>query len=304
MSRPDFNLLIVLDVVLSEGSVTRAAKRLHLSPSAMSRALARLRETVGDPLLVRAGRGLVPTPRALLLREQVHHLVEEVQRVLSPAEMLDLRQLERTFSIRVREGFVENFGLQMIARIEQEAPGVKLCFVQKPDRESTALREGSVDLEIGVVGKTTSPEVQVQPLFRDQFIGVVRSGHDLTEGEVTPERFAQGRHISIARRGMERGPIDEALSVSGLQRDIVTVVGDFSTALALVRASSLITCVPEHYTRNLRSGLQGFALPFPAPEVTISMQWHPRLDADPAHRWLRNVIQEICTIDSTRIQPH
>ena len=304
MPRPDFNLLIVLDVVLSEGSVARAAKRLHLSPSAMSRALARLREAVGDPLLVRAGRGLVPTPRALLLREQVHVLVEEVQRVLSPSEKLDLGQLERTFSIRVREGFVENFGLQMIERIEQEAPGAKLCFVQKPDRESTLLREGSVDLEIGVVGKATSPEVQVQPLFQDRFIGVVRSGHDLTQGEMTPERFAQGRHISIARRSLERGPIDEALRAWGLEREIVTVVGDFSTALALVRESSLITCVPEHYTRNLRSGLQGFALPFPAPEVTISMQWHPRLDADPAHRWLRNLVQEICTADSARIPPH
>ena len=109
MARPDFNLLVTLDVLLAEGSVARAAKRLRLSPSAMSRALARLRETTGDPLLVRAGRGLVPTPRALELRERVGELVQEVEAVLRPAEALDLRALARTFTLRVREGFVESF---------------------------------------------------------------------------------------------------------------------------------------------------------------------------------------------------
>jgi DNA-binding transcriptional LysR family regulator len=111
--------LITLDVLLTEGSVARAAKRLRLSPSAMSRALARLRETTGDPLLVRAGRGLVPTPRALELREQVSQLVQEVEAVLRPAEQPDLKQLVRTFTLRTSEGFVENFGAQLIARITE-----------------------------------------------------------------------------------------------------------------------------------------------------------------------------------------
>src|SRR5512147_2204970 len=110
MSPPDFNLLVTLDVLLAEGSVARAARRLRLSPSAMSRALARLRETTGDPLLVRAGRGLVPTPRAVELRERVSQLVEEGAAVLRPAEKLNLTQLARTFTLRVSDGFVENFG--------------------------------------------------------------------------------------------------------------------------------------------------------------------------------------------------
>src|SRR5215216_3564914 len=158
MSIPDFNLLITLDALLAEGSVARAAQRLHLSPSAMSRALARLRETTGDPLLVRAGRGLVPTPRALELRERVSQLVQDAQVVLRPAEQLNLKQLVRTFTIRSREGFVENFGADLIARVGEEAPGVRLCFVQKPNKESTSLRDRTVDLEIGVVGKTTGQE--------------------------------------------------------------------------------------------------------------------------------------------------
>src|SRR3712207_1560440 len=116
MSRPDFNLLVTLDAVLAEGNVARAARRLRLSPSAMSRALARLRETTGDPLLVRAGRGLVPTPRALELRERVSRLVQEAEAVLRPAEALDLRRLVRTFTLRSSEGFAENFGPDLIAR--------------------------------------------------------------------------------------------------------------------------------------------------------------------------------------------
>ena len=104
MPRPDLNLLVTLDVLLAEGSVARAAQRLRLSPSAMSRALARLRETTGDPLLVRAGRGLVPTPRALELRERVGRLVEDAEAVLRPAEMLNLSKLVRTFTLRTSEG--------------------------------------------------------------------------------------------------------------------------------------------------------------------------------------------------------
>src|SRR5579871_1765330 len=117
MPQPDFNLLVTLDVLLAEGSVARAARRLRLSPSAMSRALARLRAVTGDPLLVRAGRGLVPTPRAIDLRERVGPLVENAQAVLRPAEALDLARLARTFTLRTSEGFVENFGPRLIARV-------------------------------------------------------------------------------------------------------------------------------------------------------------------------------------------
>ena len=291
MSVPDFNLLLTLDAVLAEGSVARAAKRLRLSPSAMSRSLARVREATGDPLLVRAGRGLVPTPRATALRERVNQLVQEVEAVLRPAELLDIKMLRRTFTLRAREGFVENFGAAIIARTCKEAPGVRLCFVQKPNKESTALREGNVDLEIGVIGPATGPEVRTQALFRDKFIGVVRKGHPLCKRKITPARYAKGRHISVSRRGVETGMIDAAL---GVEREIVTIVGHFSSALALARATDLIATVPERQTGILREGMTSFRLPFPAPEVTISLMWHPRMDADAAHRWLRNLVLETC----------
>ena len=294
MSLPDLNLLVTLDVLLEEGSVARAAQRLRLSPSAMSRALARLREATGDPLLVRAGRSLVPTPRAIELRERVGGLVREGQAVLRPAGTLKLAQLVRTFTLRVREGFVENFGPDLIARIAKDAPGVRLSFVQKPDKDSTPLRNGTIDLETGVVGKLAGPELRVQALFGDRFIGVVRTGHPLTQGELTPSRYAAGRHIAVSRQGLDKGPIDEALTPLGLLRDIVTTVGSFTSALALARASDLIASVPERHTGQLRAGMHSFPLPVSTPEIRVSLLWHPRLDADPAHRWLRGCVRDVC----------
>ena len=294
MPTPDFNLLVTLDVLLAEGSVAGAARRLGLSPSAMSRALARLRQTTGDPLLVRAGRGLVPTPRALELRERVSLLVDEVQAVLRPQEKLDPTQLVQTFTVRAGEGFVETFGPNLIARIGSQAPNVKLRFVPKPDKDSGPLRDGTVDLETGVVDRTMGPEVRTQGLFRDRFIGVVRIGHKLSQTKITPARYAAGKHISISRKGLNRGPVDEALEPLGLERKIVTMVGGFSTALALARKSDLIATVPEINTEALRAGMHSFPLPFSPPEVTVSLLWHPRMDADPAHRWLRECVREEC----------
>ncbi|WP_395744107.1 LysR family transcriptional regulator [Prosthecobacter sp.] len=294
MTKPDLNLLFTLDALLTEGSVARAARRLRLSPSAMSRALARLRDAVGDPLLVRAGRGLVPTPRALDLREHVGRLVEDAGAVFRPAQKLNLKRLVRTFTLRTSEGFVENFGPRLIARLNEEAPGVKLRFVQKPDKNSAPLRDGAVDLETGVVEATTSPELRTQALFRDRLIGVVRMKHPLCKGRITPSRFSAGRHVQVSREGDERGPIDEALLPLGLEREIATVTAGFSTAVALARSSDLIACVPDRHTASLRVGMHSFALPVSVPEFTVSMLWHPRMDADAAHRWLRGHLREIC----------
>ncbi len=202
MSRPDLNLLVTLDVLLTEGSVARAAKRLRLSPSAMSRALARLRETTGDPLLVRAGRGLVPTPRALELRARVGQLVEDAEAILRPAAMLNLGKLVRTFTLRTSEGFVETFGPDLIARVGREAPGVRLRFVLKPDKDSAALRDGSVDLETGAVGRTTGPELRAVGLFRDRFIGVVRAGHALEPRRDHAMRVMRRANTSASRGGV------------------------------------------------------------------------------------------------------
>ncbi|TIN19154.1 MAG: LysR family transcriptional regulator [Mesorhizobium sp.] len=294
MTSPDLNLLFALDVLLTEGSVARAASRLRLSSSAMSRTLARLREATGDPLLVRAGRGLVATPRAEELRQQVGRVVQDAEALLRPDTLLDLRSLDRVFTLRTNESFVEEFAPRLVARIQADAPGVRLRFAPKSDKDVMSLRDAAIDLDIGVAGET-GPEVRIQALLRDRFIGAVRTGHPLTEATLTPERYAAGRHISVSRRGREKGPIDEALNRIGLQRTVVCMVSGFSAALAMARTSDLIASVPERHTEGARAGMHSFPLPVATAGVTISMLWHPRLDADPAQRWLRDCVREVCT---------
>lgn len=294
MSRPDFNLLVTLDVLLAEGSVARAARRLRLSPSAMSRALARLRDVTGDPLLVRAGRGLVPSPRAVALREQVQRLVQETEAVLRPVQAPDLSRLSRTFALRASEGFVEAHGAALLARIARDAPSVRLRFLPKPDRDSTPLRDGTADLETGVIARGTGPELRAQALFRDRFVGVVRGGHPFAAGKVSLARYAAAHHVAVARPGLDSGPVDTALATAGRQRQVAVHVGGFSAALALARASDLVATVPERHTAGLRDGLAIFTLPFPIAPITVSLLWHPRLDGDPVHAWLRGCVREVC----------
>ena len=171
---------------------------------------------------------------------------------------------------------------------------MRLRFVPKPHKDSSPLRDGSVDLETGVVGAATGPEVRVQALFRDRFIGVVRSGHALGQGEITAARYAAGQHIGVSRQGTDKGPVDDALQALGLERHIATSVDSFSSALALARASDLVATVPERHTGNLRADMLSFPLPLALPDFTVSLLWHPRQHADPAHRWLRGCVREVC----------
>lgn len=294
MTPPDLNLLHTLDVLLAEGSVARAARRLRLSPSAMSRALARLRDVTGDPLLVRAGRGLVPTPRAIEMKAKVHELVEDALVLLRPADRLDLARLERVFVLRTSDGIAETFGSRLIELVQQEAPGVRLRFVRKLDKSSDGLRDGSIDLETGVVAGTSGPEVRAQALFADRYVGVVRGDHPLARGAVSLSDYAAWRHVVASRPGLDLLGIDAMMEAQGAARSVMTTVDGFSAALALARGSDLVATVPERHTAGLRAGMHSFPIPLPVPEFTISLLWHPRLDGDPAHRWLRKCVQKAC----------
>lgn len=300
MDAIDLNLLPALDALLSEASVTGAARRLGLSASAMSRTLTRLRAATGDPLLVRAGRGLVPTPRAMALRERVHALARAAREVLSPQdERLDLSTLERTFVIRANDGFIGLFAAPLVAAVTTAAPHVRLRFVPKPVKEAEALRDGTVDLDIGVLGTAAdafAPEVRTHLLFRDRFVGVVRDGHPLLSGTVTPQTYAAARHVVVARKDSFTGPVDVALQALGLRRDIAAVVPGFADALRIARQTELVALAPQSCLADaaLTEGLIHFELPVATPAIAVSALWHPRLDADPAHRWLRGVVLSVC----------
>ena len=292
----DLNLLTALEALLAEGSVAGAARRLRLSPSAMSRTLGRLRDATGDPLLVRAGRDMVLTPHAQELGGRVGELAAAARAVLRPAaQRLDPTTLKRSFTIRANDGFVEAFAAPLIAAALAEAPGVRLRFAPKPDKAVAPLREGQIDLEIGVIGET-GPELRAQGLFRDHFVGVARQGHPLFARAITAERYARCAHVLASRGGRTGGPVDDALAALGLARTVAAVVPSFPAAIAVVGASDLVTQVPHsffsatHGRQRTRRLVRSFPLPIPTREFTVSQIWHPRLDVDAGHRWLRKLI--------------
>lgn len=297
MAPTDLNLLTALDVLIAERSVTAAARRLGLSVSATSRTLARLRSATGDPLLVQAGRSLVPTPYAEQLAGRVHLLVQDARAALMPAPTtIDPALIERTFTIRANEGFVSVFAAALVAAVTEAAPRVRLRFAPKPDKDAAPLRVGAIDLEVGTTGES-APEMRSLLIFRDRFIGAARLHHPLFDGPMTPQRFAACRHVVASRRGAWTGPVDDALHALGLRREVVVIVPGFLDALNVARRSDLIALVAESCLREGEmeaAGLQGFELPVRTPELRISAMWHPRLDADPAHRWFRQTLVATC----------
>ena len=298
----DFNLLRALDALLAERSVTGAARRLGLSPSAMSRTLSRLRAATGDPLLVQAGRSLAPTPYAETLGARVHALAQDVHAVLSPSvDRLDLASLDRTFTLRAGEGFLEQMSVALVNALTKAAPRVRLRFTPKPDKDAKRLREGEIDLEIGVLG-ASAPEMRTQLVYRDRFVGVARKGHPvLGAGPMTPERYAACNHVTASRRGEFSGPVDQALEQLGLTRRVTVVMPGFPDAIRIARNSDLVALVPLNCLGNAltgehvaMAGLDVFDLPIRTPPINISAAWHPRMDADPAHRWLRETVVAVC----------
>ncbi|MEE4622181.1 LysR family transcriptional regulator [Pseudomonas alliivorans] len=298
MQLPDLNLLIALDALLDEGSVVGAARRMHLSPAAMSRTLTRIREATGDPVLVRAGRGLVPTPRALAMQAQVRELVEQAAQVFQARDEVDMSTLERCFNVRSNDVFFGSFGARVLEAIRVSAPGCTLRFVPEGADDDDALREGRIDLYISS-RLNFGPEIKIQNLFNTRFCGLAREGHPIFDGPITPERFAGFDHVSVSRRGRARGPIDPALAELGLERRIALITPHFHSAIFGVAESDLILSLPEPVLWGLKQlglKMRAFAIPLALETVSVNQAWHPRFDKDPAHRWLRQTLKEVCSV--------
>lgn len=301
MSEPDLNLLPALDALLTEKSITRAADALGLSPSAMSRTLNRLRVAIGDPLLVRAGRDMVLTPHAESLQARARATLVAGRALLSPAsDVIDLAALRRTFRIRANEAFVEAFGAALIAAVASQAPLARLHFYGKTHRNSTPLREGRADLEIGVV-ENMGPEIRMRALFHDRYVGVVRHGHPLSRvPDVTAARYAAYRHVATPHDARIAHALDADLDEQGLRRVVVATVPGFAAALTMACASDLVALLPASFMRMLPGRLDAtsrphaFPVPVPLEGFAIALMWHPRAQTDPAHRWLRELVVATC----------
>jgi DNA-binding transcriptional LysR family regulator len=290
----DLNLLRVFDALLQEGSVTAASERLHLSIPATSRALGRLRRAMGDPVLVRAGRGMTPTPFALRTAPRVRSLLDEASALISADRELRVAELERTFTIRINDGVAATLATAAVEATAAAAPGVTLRFVAEGSESAEALRDGSVDLDIGA-GDVTAPDVRTAVLYRERLAGIVRADHPLgRRRRPTLAQLCRHPHISASRRGRARGPLDDALEAAGLKRHVAAVVPTFAVATLLVASSHYVGLVPQRLAEQSSHtlGIRWFPIPAALPELDVRMLWHARLDADPAQRWLRDTIRD------------
>ena len=293
MSDLDFNLLVALDALLRERNVTAAARRLGLSTSAMSRTLSRLRLAIGDPVLVPAGRRMVATPHALAIAEDVHSLKESVTRVLSPPAIVEIRNVKRDVTIRANEAFVLIFAAGLNAAVAKAAPGIRLRFAPRSDKDVQSLRDAAIDLDIGVL-PAESGELRCQTLFQDRYVGLARLGHPIFDQDpLNAERYAALGHVLFSLHGNFAGPVDKALAELGLTRDVRLIVPSFPAVIAVAASSDLIGTIPKSYCNAApMSQIQTFELPLPVPGFSVVQAWHPRMDADPVHRWLRTLVFE------------
>ena len=293
MTQVDLNLLNALDVLLAEGSVTAAADRLNLSVPATSRTLARIRLAFDDPILVRAGRGLVPTPRALAIQDRVHHLVEEAHALVEMGRGLDLTALARTFTIRANDAIISLVAARLVGRLQVAAPGVRLRFVSEGEEDLAPLRDGVVDLDVGVI-HDLGPEIRTEDLYEEHLVGMVAAGHPLASGRVTLRRLVSVAHVTVSRQGRPRGPLDVALDEHGLTRRVVAVVPTYTSATHMILTSDLTGLLPARYATQVAtlSGARLFPVPTDLPKLAIAQAWHLRHDTDPAHHWLRGQLRQ------------
>ncbi|RJO72949.1 LysR family transcriptional regulator [Nocardia panacis] len=296
MDTLDMNLLVALDALLETNSVTLAAQRLRTSPPAMSRTLAKLRRVLGDPLLVRAGRHLAPTPRALELRYEVRALVEHGRSLLTPRASVDPRALKRTFGIQADDMVLTELAGPLLAAVDAQAPGVTVRFLPDGRDGAAALRAGRVDLEVGVLDHT-DPEIVAQRVVGDRIIGIAAADHPFASGRVTVAAYASAPHLAISRVGRAHGPIDERLALHGRTRRVVATVPTLSAALFAVRSGHLVCPAPAALTAALRPAMRlcAFEIPLPLPEIAIGTAWHARNTADTGHRWFRELVRDILT---------
>lgn len=289
----DLNLLVALDALLAERHVTRAARRVGLTQSAMSHALGRLRAHLGDELFVRSPRGVLPTPRALALEAPLRAALVEMDRALAPEGAIDFAALDRTFVLGAADYAAVMLVPALLARVAAEAPRVNLRVRSAPQDTEGELERGAIDVSLALpIG--LGPRLVSRHLFDDEFVCVVREGHPKVKSRLTLERFVELEHVQINVRGTPGGPVDSALAERGLSRRIACYVPHFLAAPLIVAESDLVLTMAARLAHKIapRSGLRVLPTPLPVPGFAMHAIWHERVAKDPVHAWFRGLVAD------------
>ena len=300
----DLNLLVALDALLAERSVSRAAVRLHLSQPATSALLARLRELFGDPLLLRSARGMLPTPRAMELLGPIRQVLDQVDAIVQPRAAFDAASATYTFTLSASD-YVEYALLPTLADyLEHKAPGVRL-EVRPLDLQSVAKQMETGEVDLCITGlQNALPGLHVRPLYRERMVSVVRRNHPTVGARLTLDEFCKLEHIQVWVRGSGFNTrIDEALAALGRKRHARLAVPHFLLVPEIVARSDMISALPERLARGYAKKLRMLEPPVEIEGFTVGEMWHARSEPEPAQQWLRDVLLELAQSSPKKSMP-
>ena len=312
----DLNLLRIFDEVMAERSLTRAARNLNLTQPAVSNALRRLRETLGDELVQRSGQGMAPTTRALAIWPTVREALAQLEQSLAPSEFI-AAQAKTSFVLAMADATAAELMPGLVDMLETDAPGVTLRVVPLTTRDPRGLLDQEkCDLAVGffpsVLADLTAHSQSEQPLpfahqrlYDGQYVCVMRKDHPLARQALSLEDFCQARHMVVSFSGRPYGFIDEALAALGRRRHIVLTVNQFFTAGRVVARSNLLTVLPRHFisVTGIADQLALQPLPFEVPSVHVDALWHRRSQLRASHQWLRRAVQSAAARAGGSLQP-
>jgi DNA-binding transcriptional LysR family regulator len=296
----DLNLLRVFDAVMTEQNLTRAANLLAMTQPAVSNALRRLRDTLGDELVIRTAHGVKPTSRAEELWPVVRRAMADLEAAVTP-DTFDVSRASTTFRMAMADATAALWLPFLVRSIERDAPGLNVRMVPLTTREPRPmLLRGDIDLAMGffpgVVAQLASgqntviSQIRHERLYTGEYVCVMRKDHPLANDELTLDKYCEAHHLLVSFSGRAKGLMDEALTALGRQRRILLTVNQFFTAGRVVASSDLITVLPRHLiaSTGMAEALVAKELPFELPDVHVDMLWHERDARNPAHKWLRS----------------
>jgi DNA-binding transcriptional LysR family regulator len=290
----DLNLLLALDALLSERNVTRAAARLNLSQSAMSAALGRLRALFGDPLLLRAAGGMVPTAKGLELAAPVKQVLADIGRLVQQGGAFDPATAGVTFTIAASD-YVEFAILpRLVDFLEANAPLARLA-VKPMDFGAIGKQLEAGDVDIGILGAGFAPpNVRSRPLYLERFMCVARHDHPQVADRLTLDLFCELDHVLVSPSGGSFvSPVDNALAALGRSRRVRLSVPHFLLVTEIIVRSDMLAVLPERLAGAYGDRLRVFEMPFDVPPFTIAKVWHERGHRDPALVWLRQALTDL-----------
>lgn len=287
----DLNLFVVFDAIYQQRNLTRASEVLFMSQPAVSNALARLRESLNDPLFVRAPGGMRPTPLAENIIERVQQALTLLENSVAEGATFDPQSSRKTFRISMNDMSQSRLLPELLDTLKQQAPGIKLeCYyVGRHDLERE-LTAGTVDLALDVP-LVSGPQVCMTPLVKERYVCVVRHDHPQIGDSISLEQYLQLDHIQVSNRRSGASYEDYALQRLGKRRNIKLRVPHFQVAPKLIAQCDMVLTMPYHLA--LENDLKILELPFELAELDWSLYWHNSADQDQANRWLRELISNV-----------